>query len=331
MNYITLSAATRALDIAIANVVNKQLEELASKAGPEQTAHNILRSLVSFKELRKSKMPAYNGWDAVFYSAWYQPSHINLAYTLIKKIPIEMNPLLSGKGNLHVIDFGCGAFAMQFGLALAAADTLQEQGELPQINISSRDSSRYMVAIGQKIWAAFVREITHSEKYPELNTLRQVCGKMTFENYVENATVRWLSVLHVAYKENADEVENALATRIKEERIDLVIVTSHPGSASFAFSPVHYGYSTKDSDILRGEGFSLQGDFERITQFRSGVYDKFVQGSSELTPTDNEFALRYLTGSPTAWVTRPSFETQNSLYVRNPAGGSGYYLADLRF
>ena len=330
MDYITLSATTRALDIAIATVVKNQLEELASKAGPEQTVHNILRSLRSFEGLQKDIMPAYDEWDAVFYSAWYQPGHINLAYTLIGKIPIAMNPLLSGQGNLHVIDFGCGALAMQFGLALAAADTLQEQGELPQINISSKDSSRYMVAIGQKIWAAFVREITHSEKYPELNTLRQVCGKMTFENYVGNATVRWLSVLHVAYRENANEVENALATRIKEERIDLVIVTSHPGSASFAFSPVPYGYSTKGSDILRGEDFSLQGNFQHITQSRSGVYDKFVQGSSELTPTQNGFARRYLTGYPTDWVT-PFFKTQNSLYVRNPAGGSGYYLYDLPF
>lgn len=32
----------------------------------------------------------------------------------------------TGTGKLHVVDFGCGALAMQFGVALAAADAIRD-------------------------------------------------------------------------------------------------------------------------------------------------------------------------------------------------------------
>ena len=94
-------------------------------------------------------MPAYNIWDSIFYSLWYQPGHINLAYTLVKKVPEQRNPLISGRGSLFVKDFGCGELAMQFGIALAALDTFEAYGSVPDIAIFSEDNSKHMDFFGK--------------------------------------------------------------------------------------------------------------------------------------------------------------------------------------
>lgn len=36
---------------------------------------------------------------------------------------VNAKGVLTDTGNLHVVDFGCGLLAMQFGVVLASADT----------------------------------------------------------------------------------------------------------------------------------------------------------------------------------------------------------------
>ena len=148
MNSRTLAAATRALDAAISREAAKQFVLLRNGLDPEETAKAVHDSLRSLDRLRSGRMPNYDSWDALFYSLWYQPAHINLAYTLSKLIPREQNPLKSGSGSLQVVDFGCGALAMLFGLVLAATDTLQKLEALPRIAIVSEDTSQPMKNIG---------------------------------------------------------------------------------------------------------------------------------------------------------------------------------------
>lgn len=326
MDSKTLTAVTNALDIAIATVVETDFQRLSAEAGPEQTARNVLRSLRSFERLQRGVMPAYNEWDAVFYAAWYHPGHVNLAYTLIEKIPAPHNPLKSGsKGSLHVRDFGCGTLAMQFGLALAAADSVEELRIAPRTRIFSEDSSEPMRAIGWRIWDAFVSEIASRGQYPELDALRRVCAGMTFEAQREWGTVSWLTALHVAYEENAPQVEKALADRIGRERPDLVVVTSHPRSVSSIFCPQPYGYY-QDRDAFSGAVFSLNGDFSRISSFRSQVYDTSEGQLRLLSDDDDRFVRNYLKMYPTSWRPR-SLRTSDFLYIRNQE----YDLGDLPF
>lgn len=311
----TLKAVTNALDLAVASVVETEFQRLATAAGPEQTARNVLRSLRSFESLQQGIMPAYDEWEAVFYAAWYHPGHVNLAYTLIEKIPAQHNPLKSGKGSLHVGDFGCGTLAMQFGLALAAADSVAQLRTVPRVNIFSEDSSQPMIAIGRRIWETFTSEIASRRKYPTLNALRRVCRSMTFEAHRDNVESRWLSALHVAYEGNAPQVKSTLADRTRQERLDLVIVTSHPRNALHAFRPQSYEYSD-ESQTFRGAEFSLKGDFRRISEFRSQVYDT-SEGQLRLLSDDaDRFVRNYLKRYPTSWIT-PSLGTRDFLYIRN--------------
>ena len=74
-----------------------------------------------------------------------------LAYTLARNTRQDKNPLRSGDGSLQVVDFGCGSLAMQFGIALAAADTVVEHGRIPGVAIVSEDNSAPMRDMGLKI------------------------------------------------------------------------------------------------------------------------------------------------------------------------------------
>ncbi len=318
----TLASVTQPLDIAISSVVSDRLKNLAGKAGREQTVYNILKALRSLEGLQQGVMPEYNEWDAIFYSAWYQPVQINLAYTLINKMPVHKNPLARGEGSLYVRDFGCGALAMRFGLALAALDAHPRRAALPQINIFSEDCSQYMTFIGKEIWRAFLQEISKDKKYPELSALRGVCRRMRFEKDAAGAGVRWLTALHVAYEKNHLEVQKALSERVESDLPDLVVVTSHPGNAEYAFSPASHGYSENRSDLDRSE-FLLKGEFESINKFRSAVYDNRIVGSgASLSEEDDGFARSYLKRYPTSWTPR-SQGTKYSLYIKNQTGNHG--------
>ena len=311
----TLKAVTNALDLAVASVVETEFQRLATAAGPEQTARNVLRSLRSFESLQQGIMPAYDEWDAVFYAAWHHPGHVNLAYTLIEKIPAPHNPLKSGKGSLHVMDFGCGTMAMQFGLALAAADSVAQLRTVPRVNIFSEDSSQPMIAIGRRIWETFTSEIASRRKYPTLNALRRVCRDVTSEAHRKDADTSWISVLHVAYEENAPQVESALAGRIRQERPELVVVTAHPRSVASTFSPLSYGYY-EDRAAFRGAVFLLNGEFARTSKFRQDVYNDSVAPIRLLSDDDDSFVRNYLTRYPTDWTT-PFLESTDFLYIRN--------------
>ena len=97
-----LKSFTKALDISITKVAKLRFAELSSQLNSQQIALQVLRSLRSFERLQRGAMPEYNAWDALFYSIWYQPGHINLAYTLVKKVPKEKNPFTDRSGKLFV-------------------------------------------------------------------------------------------------------------------------------------------------------------------------------------------------------------------------------------
>ena len=136
-----MDAVGDALDTAITKVAKKRLASLSADQSDQRIAMRIYRSLDSLRQLQRGVMPDYNDWDALIYCLWYQPGHVNLAYTLARKVPASKNPLVTGKGQLRVIDFGCGALAVQFGLALVAADTLARHRRLPQITVIPIDTS----------------------------------------------------------------------------------------------------------------------------------------------------------------------------------------------
>lgn len=319
MDAETQRAVAEALDVSIADVARKDLDRLKEGKDSKLVARLIHRSLDSLSKLQQGNMPSYDAWDAPFYAVWYQPAQINLAYTLIRQIPRNVNPVLVGDGALQVHDFGCGELATQFGLAFAAADTLREQGSVCDIVISSRDSSNSMQTFGQLLWQRFVNEIADSTKYPELDALNQVCATMAFDDGLRHYATQWLTVLHVAYAENAEEVKRTLESRItnKIRKTSLILVTAHPGSVVSAYRPVQ-GYLDYDRGVMRGQNLLLrEGDFGKTTVLRSDLANEEIgSGPVFLGPEEHRFTYNYLTRYPTGWYTQPDFRARWTVYTR---------------
>ena len=213
---------------------------------------------------------------------------------------------------MQVVDFGCGALAMQFGLALAVADALEERGTVPSIAIMSQDASKPMKDIGWNIWQCFIEEIA---KYPELNSLQEVCKVMKFDAQGDPEAVCWLTALHVAYEENAPQIKQGLNAQVVEWKPDVILVTTHEISKDWAYYPVDYGY-TDISYVFSEAEFVLDGEFEEMTKFRSVLYYRHIDGMLNfLGAEDHRFVKSYLTILPNKWVTTRDF--QRFLYVRD--------------
>ena len=243
-------------------------------------------------------MPCYNAWDALLYSTWYQPSQINLAYTLARKVTKDKNPLRSGSGSLEVFDFGCGALAMQFGLALAAVDTVKKYHTCPQLAVVSRDKNKPMHRIGKRLWRRFVDEIADEENYPELNALRQVCAALKVDNHGNSTATRWLTVLHVAYGESAAEVKKSLDARVSKKKPHMVLVTARPGFDGWAYSlDESTGYGRREKEFGPKNLKLFDGSFRDTWDFRQSLYTEKINAMADsLNPADKEFSRMYLAG-----------------------------------
>ncbi len=123
-------------------------EELSLIAMPRIT--DCALTLRQLKGLQSGVMPNYDQWVAPFYLSWYQPGQINLAYSMITAIA-NAKGVFTETGKLHVVDFGSGVLAMQFEVALAAADAIRDEQTIDEILIDSLDSITAMINIGMKL------------------------------------------------------------------------------------------------------------------------------------------------------------------------------------
>ncbi len=211
-------------------------------------------------------MPDYEDeWIALFYAVWYQPAHINLAYTLAHRIPKESNPLLTGEGSLRVFDYGCGALAMKFGLLIARLECAVDQNKWVSLSIKSRDSSGAMVSIGKKIMAVFRQDFLDGfTKRATPKTLRK--------RKRSRPSVQWVTALHVAYKQNIDQVKISLDEVVHEEGPKVVLVTTHEGSSKALYSPESLGYELGlDQKGIRGGLHGNHIRLQEVSAFRNGL------------------------------------------------------------
>ena len=240
MDFRQKSDVTQALDAAIAKVARKELDRLGRDLSRSQTAEKIAGALDALLGLSTGNRPKYDDWDALFYTLWYQPSQINLAYTLTQKVPAELNPL-KGEGALHVIDFGCGALAVQIGLRIAHLSAIGAT-----LQVCSIDVSDAMKDIGAKILREF-----------EINYVGSGGGSSSFPDRTRGAdgkaSKRWLTAFHVAYRENAPEVKRELDGLIGRDRPDFVLVTKNSRSAEPLYRVTHLAYTEKGK-MAAGDG-----------------------------------------------------------------------------
>ncbi len=309
MDPTTCAAVTTALDIAIARVAKQELTRLSTGLSDRCRARRVYTSLRELAGLQGNTKPTYDEWVAVFYSLWYQPAHINLAYTCAQRIPADINPIVRGEGALQVFDFGCGALATKFGLALAAADALREGSQLQTITVQSCDESEAMKDIGKKIWCDFVNEIEPvANTDPKVAAVWFACESIVFDGQVDSQeSTRWLTALHVAYATNAHEVKACLNRRVKFWAPDVVLVTSHPSFTHHRFCP-QCGYCccwdetfkcspgpyTPDVERLR-----LEGMLSNTSKLRLQIGECI---SNSLQDCERSFVSRYLQTRAVHWT-----------------------------
>ena len=269
-----------ALDKAMTTVAEEEFNRLTRGLTNEQIVEKVLGSLRSLDRLRSGQIPNYDEWDALFYH-WYQPSHINLAYNIIN--------LANGlRDQLHIVDFGCGALAMQFGVLLAAANAIERGQPITEIKIDSIDTSQAMVNVGQKIWEQLYREIGGIPDLGYLDRAYEVIQPMPrigdierirFEQFgfARNSSV-WVGAMHAVYDDNKKAVQQSLKSLVDRLNPDVFFVSTHISAenllsevCSFAVAYDRYGA------LYRGNVQpSFVDELEAITQWRRKLYSNLL-------------------------------------------------------
>ena len=225
-------------------------------------------------------MPDYcNPWVAPFYTSWYQPGQVNLAYTLIREIMDQQDGRLThnAAGNLCVVDFGCGASATRFGLTLAVAQAIQEEQNVGRVEVYGTDISQPMVDMGKSLWAAWGEEIANEgvlrtayEIVRSVNTT-QVEGWVPPEPSSADSD-RWLVALHTAYQRNRMVVRGHLRRISNAFRPRAGFVTSHAKN----WRPVRF-ISPFDNAVPVAPVITLDADCYETTDWRSGLCFEFAE------------------------------------------------------
>ncbi len=270
---------TDALDEALCSVARIEFDRLSNGLRDEQTDCKIRGTLESLGNLTMGIQPEYaDEWVALFYSLWYQPAQINLVYTMIKKM-IELRNykdlILDNSGRLRIIDFGCGTLAMQFAVALAAADALEQGQSITEIRIDSYDINQSMPTMGDKIWRQFKSEVS---KYPGLEYLSRSCSiarPRICISYIptdwEVAEDYWISAIHTVYSSNIHDVKDKLAYITKEINPNVGFITSHAHNRQLVeqASP----FNTNGCLFWYGESSEFSGELPKVTKWRRNLYD----------------------------------------------------------
>ena len=176
MNDATKRAVTNALDNTLMAVVPhlyEHFEQYEMKRG-RKISDRVSYALKELAKLRGPDIPDYDDAGVALLYYWYQPRQINLAYSLITSEAV--GGITSDR--LRVIDFGCGALAMQFGVALAAADALEQGIPISEIRIDSIDSSKLMISVGENLWKQFKIEVSDwvKTKDQRLAHVKEACA-----------------------------------------------------------------------------------------------------------------------------------------------------------
>ena len=306
-------AVKDALDRAIETVANKEFRRLHKNSTPIGTAKKIEYALKELRKLQSGKIPDYTDeWVALLYLTWYQPSQINLVYSVIKKM---LSKGVSLDDKLHVVDFGCGARAMQFGVALAVADALEQGKSINTIRFDLIDNSQPMISIGRKVWKQFKRDIRAT---PSLEPLNQACSAIksrTFQSTdeIEQRTSHkrcWVSAIHAVYKKKKGKVKRSINSLVNDLNPDVCLTTTNQmgGKGKNLLSAIW----TANNDKYRSRVWSNQpppqfnGKLTHITQWRTKLCEKVLQQFFSDDVVDVNFIRNYLNNPkfPVTWEWR---------------------------
>jgi len=237
-----LPEAVAALDTAIADSSAADFARLTRGLGDDEKARGVALALDSLHgSIRRREMPSYaNRLVALFYSVWYQPFQVNAAYALIRDAIERQYGQLSNKELLHVVDFGSGALAMQFGLTLALLDLSERGFRVPEISVSLFEPNNAMLRVGLNIWRRFLSILgcdsavdgaafTASARIGAA-TIRSAQITDLSDISVPTNSHRWLVAMHAYYADERETIKRDLALIHQAVKPDFGFLTCHHAS-----------------------------------------------------------------------------------------------------
>ena len=216
------AAVIEALDKAIAraglNALTTAMEKPPySGMEPDARKQAVLAKSNALREsLGNLVSPDYaDDVTAAAYLFTYQASHIGVAWAMVQEMARNRprsNLLLVDSGKLHVVDFGCGALAMQFGVALAIAEAIEKGEKIDSVVIDGIDTSRPMQDIGMSVWQEFGKAVDSGLRLEALSSAWRLIEYNCHDNYrsvqqIPDAEV-WLSAMHAVYQSSKDEIKH---------------------------------------------------------------------------------------------------------------------------
>lgn len=238
---LRLTSAAEALDAAIAESAATGFARLTESLDDEKP-RQVAQALDSLHgSIRRLEVPEYaDELVALFYSVWYQPFQVNAAYALIRDAIECQYGQLSNKERLHVVDFGSGALAMQFGLTLAVLDLSERGFRVPEISVSLFEPNDAMLRVGLNIWRRFLSLMGYDGAVDgaALTTSARI-GAATIRSaritHVSDISVptnshRWLVAMHAYYADDRETIKRNLAQIHQAVKPDFGFLTCHHAS-----------------------------------------------------------------------------------------------------
>ena len=324
-----MKAVAECLSRATVDVADEEYRCLSRGLTDIQVAQKLNGALGSLDKLSQGIMPQYSDeWVALLYMTWYHPNHVNLAYSMIGSALAERerslgnnpcNPTLTNTGRLHVVDFGCGTMAMQFGVALAVADALDGEQEIYSVKVDSIDASQEMSGLGQKLWDSFTVFVAQDGRLDSLaRVLDRMDAKVGEFTPSTNDHEYWLSAMHVTYDDNVNNVEESLRNLCDQVRPSLGFMTSHnnPWGKTLADMASPFKDNQYYSEIPCRIDPVFSGGLTAVTQWRYTVKRDICQ---KLTAATQQLKFLggdkgYYMGNPVNWRWQ---DAKCRIYTRN--------------
>ncbi|MCY3771216.1 MAG: hypothetical protein OXG98_04255 [Gemmatimonadetes bacterium] len=315
------------IDIAIASIAIEQWKRLAGIVRDTDdrfyALFSVEKALDSLRRLRLDGIPDYNDWDALFYLTWFQPNQINIAYEVLSGLENNLsyedeqgcgwNGNLFGlcDGKLRIVDFGCGALAMVFALAVVAANALSKGSKVTSITVDCVDKSPAMVRIGQKAWYRFVDSLkTRHPDHPMCNIFSSI--ELHLHNHINSLQDSptlvpcFVSAIHCAYSDNVADVAHDMSVILDRFKPVAVFLTTHKKKEE-VLDELSLGIDNKDYDPLltigRVDPF-FRGNLPETTKLRKELSKHLLKPHDWLTKSgvDGGFIRDYLSSWSVKWT-----------------------------
>lgn len=286
-----------ALDHAISEVAKEEEHRLFQTMSVLENQRHVEEALDSLLELQKGNEPDYHSeWLQVLYLTWYQPRQIHLAYTSLRQFMKQDGP------PAHVIDYGCGAWAVRFALGIILAEL--QNARAADIHVHGIEPSKPMWEIGERLWEKFVGflngRLDESFAASLYNTMGSMGGARNLATHPLFGGYRlsglpgqlddvWLTAVHAIYRENQGDLRKLLDRLDKVGKLRLALVTFGWREEDWRI-PFFKGLGFRKGDRPSG---AWKGRFDETSRWRKNL-------SQRLSGLDRRKKL-LLTKYPVTW------------------------------